>query len=138
MTFDVSTLSTLDQSNQGSFLAFTDPKTGAPVRDADKKEVGVTLRGRLSTAAINLQRNLMTRRLEVGRRGQDTSLESIEEEGTDMLVACTVSWTFDVLDGKPFPFSPENARKFWSDDRFRRFREQANLFIGNEANFTKR
>lgn len=138
MGFDISNVSTLDQADKGVFMPFLDPKTGDPIRDADKKEVGVVLRGRLSTHGQKAEIARAEKRLEMGRRSQEVSVDTLESETTELLVALTVSWTFDSLDGKPFPCTPENARSFWSDPRFRAQRERANFWVGNEANFTKR
>jgi hypothetical protein len=138
MSFDVASTSTLESSTEGVFMPFLNARTGDPLRDDDGKEVGVTLRGRLSRQGQQFQQDQATKRLEMGRRGQEVSVDTLESETTEMLVALTVGWSFDTLDEKPFPCSPENARKFWSDPRFRAHRERANVFVGNEANFTKR
>lgn len=113
--------------------------SGEPIFDAEGKEVGVIIRGRNSSQGLEAMRLNGNRRLEQARRtGSSTvTVEAGESELTEVLVACTVGWTFDQLNGEPFPYSPENARRFWSDDRFRRWRSQADDFFSNEANFTK-
>jgi len=124
--------------DQGAFLQFTDA-TGFPLVDDDKKPVGVTLRARNSVRGLAQIRANGNQRIADARRTGTTlqTVEQSEAQDTDVLVACTVSWTFEQLDGVPFPCNEANARKFWADDRFVRFRNQAELFIVAEANFMK-
>lgn len=136
--FDITTTSLSEAVNTGTFMPFLNPATGEPYRDETGAPQGIVLRSRLSQAGQQFQRNQADKRLEMARRGQETSVDALEAETTELLVACTVSWTFTQLDGADFPCNEANARKFWSDTRFRSHRERANGWIGNEANFTKR
>lgn len=139
MSFDISSASSFSQLSEGAFLHFTDPQ-GKPLYDAvnGTTAVGVTLRGRNSAEGLEASRRIGNKRLSEASRGRaQMTVESNEANTAEVLAACTVSWTFDQLDGQPFPCNPDNARRFWSDDRFRRFRVQAEEFIDGEANFTK-
>lgn len=136
--FDLSNTALSKAVDGGTFMPFLDPASGEPYRDEAGVPQGITLRSRLSQAGQKFQRQQAEKRLEMARRGQETSVESLEAETTELLVACTVDWTFTHLDGADFPCNEANARKFWSDTRFRSHRERANGWIGNEANFTKR
>lgn len=137
MAFDISKASNFEQASAGVPMEVLAP-SGEPLRDGDGNVVTITLRGRLSREAQAAQRENANRRLDLAKRGKDTTAETIEYEGTLLLAACTAAWSFTELDGQPFPFTPENARKFWADERFRGIREQANIFVANEQNFTKR
>jgi hypothetical protein len=136
--FDITNTALSKAVDDGTFMAFLDPSTGEPHRDEKGVPQGVVLRSRLSRPGQQFQRQQADKRLEMARRGQETSVESLEAETTELLVACTVSWTFSHLGGAEFPCNEANARKFWADARFRSHRERANGWIGNEANFTKR
>jgi len=136
--FDLNSTALSKAADAGTFMALLNPATGEPHRDEAGVAQGITLRSRLSQAGQQFQRQQADKRLEMARRGQETSVDSLEAETTELLVACTVSWTFTHLDGADFPCNEANARKFWSDTRFRSHRERANGWIGNEANFTKR
>ena len=63
------------------------------------------------------------------------TLDKGEERALDLLVAATVGWK-GVVDGngEPVPLTPESARAFYK--AFPIARDQADLFIGNRANFT--
>ncbi len=135
MSFDpVSVLA--PKINEGAFYHFTSP-TGAPLYDSDKKAVGATLLALNSAKGLAAARANGNRRLAEARRSgtSNYTVQDSEMEGTDVLVACTTSFTFDTLDGEPFVFSPESARRFWADDRFRRWRNGAEAFYNSEANF---
>lgn len=122
--------------DEGSFLQFLDA-AGLPMVDADKKPIGVTLRARNSVRGLAQLRANVNQQLADRQRTGSTfrTMEQNEASEAEILVACTVSWTFEQLDGQSFPCNEQNARKFWNDDRFIRFRNQAESFIGAEANF---
>jgi hypothetical protein len=135
MSFDV-LIGTAPRINEGAFYQLTDP-SGAPLFDDEGNPVGITMLARNSAKGLAAMRANGNRRLAEARRTGTSMLtvESSEAEGTEVLVACTLGWTFDTLGGEPFPFSEANARKFWSDDRFRRWRAGAEDFFSSEANF---
>ncbi len=135
MSFDpVSVLA--PKVNEGAFYHFTSP-TGAPIYDDQGAAVGATLLALNSTKGLEAARANGNRRLAEARRSGSSNytVQDSEAEGTDVLTACTTGFTFDTLDGQPFPFTPANARRFWSDDRFRRWRQGAEAFYTSEANF---
>ena len=138
MAFDLKTAALPPQHNDGVFMPFKD-QNGAPFKDdASGTEVGVTLRSRLSRAAMAANRDAAAKRVARQRANRDLSVEDIEDEQTDLLAACTVGWTFTEMDGSPFPFSMENARFLWGNEDFIQHRAAALAFINGEANFTKR
>lgn len=134
MAFDIAT-QVAPNLNTGSFLHLTDPH-GAPLYD-EGKPVGIVMCARNSVKGLAQMRANANQRMNDARRGLSSGVERNEADSTEVLVACTVSWTFDEFDGQPFAFNADNARKLWGDDRFRRWREQADDFISSEANFMK-
>jgi hypothetical protein len=139
MGFDISKVGLTEAASNGALMVFTDPSTGLPlIDDETQQKIGVTLRSRLSQAGQAKAREQQARRLEQARRGKDASVEQMDAEAAEFLAALTASWTFTELDGQPYPFSYENALKFWSDPRFRAQREQANAWVNDSANFTTR
>ena len=136
--FDIASASAFERLNQGAFMALTDPH-GQPLLDAEGQPVGIVMRGSNSREGLNASREIGNKRLSDSRRGGATPMTVEKNEGTtnQILAACTVSWTFTEMDGKPFPCNLTNALAFWGDDRYRRWRDQADAWISSEANFTK-
>lgn len=124
--------------DEGSFFHLTDP-TGKPLYDDKGGKVGVVLRSRNSQVGLAKARELGNARLAKARAGtlNQTTVETNEAEGVEILVALTKSWTFDTMDGADFACTPETAQVFWGDDRNVRWRREAEDFVGSEANFTK-
>lgn len=76
----------------------------------------------------------------VWRALAESDPEEEEEQLTDSLVVCTLSWRNLELDGQPYEFSAENARKLYTDPRLAWVRRQvraalddANIFITSSA-----
>lgn len=137
MTFDISKLDSNGPSDEGQDMEVL-RMDGTPARHEDGRSVTITLRGRLSSAVQRVEREINQRRLELARRGRRPTLEDGDNEMTDTLVAATKAWSFDSMDGQPFPCSAENARKFWTDPRFTSLREQGIVFMREDARFTQR
>jgi hypothetical protein len=139
MTFDLAKTLAAPLADEGAFMQFRTATGASAVNDA-KERVGVYLRARNSQAGLAQVRANGNRRISAASRGNaQMTVESNEADMTELLVVCTVKFVgFTEMDGVPFdPVSPEAARRFWSDDRFRRERERAEDFISAEANFTK-
>ncbi|API58099.1 hypothetical protein BSL82_01295 [Tardibacter chloracetimidivorans] len=74
------------------------------------------------------------------RRGKDEeppTVEQIESDAVDLLVACTAGWRGMVLDGAELAFSAEAARKLYLDKRFPFIREQVDEAVGDTQAFLK-
>lgn len=112
--------------------------TGQPCFYADgedSKKVIFDLLPQNSDKGTTVSRANLNRRLQ-SKRPVDAIM--LENEQTEVLVACTVGWNGLVLDGKDFPYSESNARQLYSDPHYAYIRNQAQTFIGDAANFTKR
>lgn len=139
MSFDITDSLVAPLLDEGAFMQFQGPN-GVPLSNTDNEPVGVYLRARNSRAALRQIRENGNRRLAEAQRGtSEVTVERSEADTLAVLVACTVRFVgFDTLDGKPVAGDkPDDARRFWSDDRFRRERERAETWIANEANFMR-
>ncbi len=138
MQFDASLLDFETPSNEGVFMPFLDGRQRPITRVVDGKteKLGVWLRGQYSDAANRAIDEQNRQAVDLARRNETPPHDQGEQNRTGILVACTVNWNLDSLDGHPFPCTPQNAQRFWSDSRFRRYRHQAWAFINNDANFS--
>lgn len=135
--FDISSLDTSTNADPGAPMEVINSATGEVARDADGNAVTIYLRGKNSPTVRAAQRKIQNRRLEAMRRGKSkVTVEDMDSEGVELLVAATVSWNF-MKDGEAFPCNEANAREFWSDIRFKAIRDQADNFMGDDANFIK-
>lgn len=135
MNFDIAQLDTRTRSEAGQPMELLHPRSGAPILGADKKPVTITLLGPNSEKSRAVNREMAQRRADKASRGVKMEPEDFERERFDVLTALTVGWTFDMLDGKEFPFNDENCRAFWSDGRWAWVQTQAWGFCQGEGNF---
>ncbi len=113
------------------------PKTQQPLKRADGEAVTIMLLGIDSDRVSQYQADERNRVL-AARSPIITTAEKEDVDTVDLLVVATAGWSFDTMDGKPFPCNPTNARRFYSDTRFRSIRQQALTFIYTRGNFIKR
>lgn len=133
--FDIAKLDTRSQSEAGVAMSIAHPRTGAPILDDAGKPVTITLQGPNSQAFKTMLRGLQLRRVEMAGRGVKMLEADFDRERFDTLVAVTVGWSFDELDGKSFPFSPENCRLFYSDSRWDWVISQAYGWCQQDGNY---
>ena len=70
------------------------------------------------------------------KRAKGTMTE--EEAAQEMVAVCVVGWSDDMeLDGKPFKYSPDNARKLVRDERTAWIAEQIAPFALSRRNFAQ-
>lgn len=134
--FDIAQLDIATGSDEGRQMQVRHPKGGV-VTDSEGKPVTITLLGFYSKRFREKDREITQRRIEQARLGIQPSPEDAERDAVERLAAVTVAWSFDTLDGQPFPCTEENAKRFWSDRRFAAIRAQADQFIANDGNFTR-
>ncbi len=135
MTFDLTKLDSRSKSETGVEMKIIHPGTLAPITNSDGQPVTITLRGRNSTAYKTAFRMVQDRARERAARGLRPNDEETRVDEIDFLCAVTTDWKFTELDGAPFPCTPENIRKLWSDERFTWVLEQATRFAANDGNF---
>lgn len=133
--FDLATLDTRTRAEAGAPMTVRNPRTGAPVLNGDGQEVTITLLGRGSQTYEDVQRRMLERRVERQAQGVRISAEDTYAEDTAILAACTKGWTFEALDGQPFPCTPENVNRLWNDRRFPWLRDAAIAFLSQHGNF---
>lgn len=66
-------------------------------------------------------------------RGQKMTSEVAENNGIEILVACTDSWENMVFDGEELECTKENVRRIYKE--FEWIYEQVDQEVGNRANF---
>ena len=133
--FDVSQLDTRANSEAGIAMKILHPKTGVPILDDKMQPVTVTLRVPNSEVSRNKQRELQLRRTDMARRNIDLDDAYFSRERFEFLTAVTMGWTFDTMDGQPFPFNPGNMDKFWADERWEWVQGQAFSFAQQGGNY---
>lgn len=133
--FDIGRLETLTKSEKGVKMELIHPASMSQVLREDGEPVTITLLGANSEAFREAQRQVQDRRATRVAKGAKTTTDDVRGEDFHILMACTVDWTFDKLDGQPFPFNRENSRKFWGDRRFDWIFRAAIVFIVQEGNF---
>lgn len=133
--FDISKLDTLTRSEAGVPMPILHPRTQAPMLDSEGKPVTITLLGPSSEKSKALQRVLQARRAEMQAKGVIMSAEDFARERHEFLVGVTTGWTFDRLGDEPFPFTPDNSRKFWADARWEWLQADAWRFAQADGNY---
>ncbi|WP_289296245.1 hypothetical protein [uncultured Reyranella sp.] len=71
-------------------------------------------------------------------KGGDETPEELRERTIGYIIARLLRWTDIELEGGPFPCTPDNARKILADPRYGLVFDQANEFLRDEKDFTKR
>jgi hypothetical protein len=135
MSFDLIKLDAKTLSMTGKPMKIFHPRSAQPIVDDAGQEVTITLKGKYSDEYKAAMRVVSDRARDRAARGVQITPEENKREEVDILTAVTVGWTFDQLGGVPFPFTPENARVLWSDERFAWVFEQATRFAANDGNF---
>ena len=111
-------------------MAVRHPVTGEPT-DAVILVAGVD-----SEQYQTAQRQAWERRLDRSSQGRaKPTFEEFEQDGLELLVACTLGWRGLVKEGQELAYSPAAARKLYSDPRYVWLRTQVDRFIGDRANF---
>ena len=131
---DLSSLDTRKTADDGAEMQLRHPGTDAVLTQDDGKAITITLAGSDSDRYQRAQRAQANRRLNAGVRRKLT-IEELESDTVELLVACTIKWDGIKVGGKVLDCTTDNARKLYRDYQW--IREQANAFIGERANFLK-
>jgi hypothetical protein len=134
-SFDIAKLETSTRSEEGVEMEVIHPRTQAPVLNDDGSPVTITLLGRNSEAYLEEERAMRDRRQSRLTRGIKLTQEDLDDDEARLLCAATKAWTFATMGGQDFPCTPQNARRLWSDRRFRWLRERAIQFVLMDGNF---
>ena len=132
-TFDLASIDTIAACNKPHEVEIVHPvtkeKTGAFIsivgKDSDQYRAAIK-----AIADQSLRRDA-----DLARRGKnDTpSIDRMERQNINALVAATVGWRNVGLDGAELPFTPENARKVY--ERILPVREQVQEALNDLENF---
>lgn len=100
-----------------------------------KKPVKIKLLGHDSKAWRNKNREFSRKRTAAmqKRKGKGVDFTPSDEEASEMLAACTMSWENVLVDGEEIEFTKEVAYDLYMEQPW--IREQADVFIGDRANF---
>lgn len=131
---DLSKLDTVKAADEGADLELLfddkpilDEKTGQPwtirLLGADSKE--------FMKISHKLQEKRLQRRFKGGK--QKFSLEELDADSMELLVACTKGWKHLQLDGAPVVFNDANVKMVYT--RFPWIREQVDTFVNDRSNF---
>lgn len=131
-TMDLAALDTRKGAEQGYELQLVHPQTGAALPGK------LTLLGADSSAWQDRQAELLQARVNRLAKNKKSvaSVEELEHDSIELLVAVTTGWSGIVLGGAPFPWTPENARKLYAGYPW--IREQAFEAVNDRGNFLPR
>jgi hypothetical protein len=131
---DLAAFDTTAACDRGFELELVNPITKEPLGSF------ITVVGKDSTAFTEHTRRVsnatLRRQFERQRKGKDgepVTIEKIEAEAIDLLVACTTGWRNISYNKEPLPFSEENARKLYTEQKW--VRAQVDEAIGDLENF---
>jgi hypothetical protein len=130
--FDLSNLSTIKKAEEGAVLEVLHPANDT------RLGIRITLAGEDSEvyrSFVNKQANKLRQKVMPGRAYVPPPVEKDQEQATDLLAACTLGWEGMVMNGKPYPFTRENAKALYSNPGFAWLRNQVDKFIADRANF---
>lgn len=131
---DLSELDTRKAAEEGAKLQLRHPVDDTPLTDDKGVPITITVVGSDSQTFKRAMHAQADRRMAKANR-RNMTMQSIEDEGINLLVAATTGWFGIIVDGKAMPFSGDNAHTLY--DRFPWIREQVNVFVGDRANFLK-
>lgn len=130
----LSDLNLNENSEKGSKMSILHPVTEEPMLKEDKKTPQtITLAGIDSDRYKSADKAQKNKLLGRGRKGK-ISVEKLESNDLDILVACAISWDIDLFDEpEQNKFKAENVRNLLSENKF--IFDQVNTYIADRANF---
>lgn len=140
MAFEINTRDSKAASERGIIVPWEDPETKEPVVDEDGNPVTCTLVGGDAdkvVAKTDKNLNKFFDRLYKGQgRKNDKRAQESREELIDRVAAATVAWSSNwTYDGAVLECNEQNARRLYSDPRFRWLLEQMQLVVDDRARF---
>lgn len=134
-SFDPLALDTLTLAEKGMPFTPRNPKTLKPVTDADGNPLVIMLLGRRSsvaqTALAVIQARIEARPL----NAPPLTPEEHRANNAEFMAALTLGWNFTHFGKEPFPFTPANARRLWSEPRLPTLLGEALEFVKDDGNF---
>ena len=133
-TVDLSSIDTVKGANEGFDVRIYHPGTNEDL------DIIINVLGKDSDEFQKVSRAQSKKRMaklsKGGFRASTTvPIEEIEQDGIQLLAACTKSWTGVVIEGKEIACNLDNAVMVY--ERFPWIKEQVDTAIGDRANFIK-
>jgi hypothetical protein len=137
---DLASLNVKEMANEGADMEVLHPVTGKVLtieEEGPDKGQPVTIRliGKDSEDYQKAAHKLANKRLNsVSKSGKiKVTTEELEEEELTLLILATKGWKGLTLNKEPFSYSPDNAKKLYTDFPF--IREQVSAFITERGSF---
>ena len=123
--------------DHGERMPLRHPKTDEVLTDEDGNEGYIQLLSSEADKPSEVFRKLANRRLKRERKGQVSTIEQVEADNVELLVACTVDWHLVTPDGKAIDLdcTEANARAVYANPKISWIRNQAQEFANDSANF---
>jgi len=131
---DLSSIDTVKGSNTGFDVQIYHPGTNEDL------DITINVLGKDSDEFQKVSRAQQKKRMAKMQKGgfRNTAtvpIEEIEQDGLELLAACTKSWSGVVVEGKALDCTTANAVMIY--ERFPWIKEQIDTAIGDRANFIK-
>jgi len=131
---DLASIDTVKGSNEGFKVQIYHPGTNEDL------DLIINVLGKDSDAFQKVSRAQNKKRMAKMQKGgfRNTApipIEEIEQDGIDLLAACTTGWTGVIIEGEEIQFSIDNAVMVY--ERFPWIKEQIDTAIGDRANFIR-
>ena len=131
---DLAAIDTVKGSNEGFDVRIFHPGTNEDL------DLIINVLGKDSDAFQKVSRAQNKKRMAKMQKGgfRNTApipIEEIEQDGIDLLAACTTGWAGVIIEGEEIQFSIDNAVMVY--ERFPWIKEQIDTAIGDRANFIR-
>jgi len=125
---DLSKINAIQKADEGAWLTLL-------FVDGTELDVKIKIAGMDSMVYRDKQRVISKRRIDrmQSRKRNPLTPEEIEDQGTELLVACILDWKGLENKGVKFPCNPENAEKLLKENLW--IKEQVDAFVGDRNNF---
>ena len=120
-----------EAASRGALMVLRHPASGEELTTDDGGQIYIELLGMDSPEYRQLIRAAATRNVSRGRKRP--SPELLEQEGITLLAGVTKGWGGVVVGGEVIAFSPEAAKRLYTDYAW--IREQVDEFVGERGNF---
>jgi len=129
---DLSSIDTVKGANEGFDVRIYHPGTNEDL------DIIINVLGKDSDEFQKVSRTQSKKRMaKLSKGGFRSSMpvEEIEQDGLQLLAACTKSWSGVIIDGKEIECNADNAVMLY--ERFPWIKEQVDSAIGDRGNFIK-
>lgn len=138
MPFEISTRDSKAAAERGIVVPWIDPQTKEVCVDENGVVVSCTLLGGDAAKVVEKSEKDINQYFDRLSKGQKKNDRATENRATTItrLAAATVSWTDNwTYEGEVLPCNEQNARKVYSDPRFRWLLDQLAVVIDDRARF---